>query len=482
MRSTMGCTRLRAGSALGCCLSIAVAVLGVAPAAGQDAGAAFKITPYRNKTFGFSVSIPAGWKYDSTGFFGPGNSVGLLRGFAPGGKNSLQVLVFQDVQIPAFGEWVQYFTTQLESLPGVVKIAAEGVESAERPTGFVVVETNTGVERSSIYYFCVQLDPKTVWVYSLSSSRAASLVAEEAQSKTEVGVPPLFRELVASLEISYDPEVAEVLRDGLARGRDFLSDGSLTEAIRGLRIDTRTRCFLIEEAGVAMGYVTREILREKRGLEQSARSAAASEDGVRLHEETWRFEKNGAAQFSRADLFSAVSNENDLLEFEGITLPPAGSDAKIFRTRDQCVRQERVLFSSFTSSTDESLPDPRPPLRVDRAYLGLGWARLLPALMAETLERTLAFNIYDVESRTVIALAITPKGRRPLPGADDEAEARVFEVREGFAAPSLVFTDAYGNLLRVESGPVTMRLVDERSAEDRFGPSRRAAEARLGEK
>jgi hypothetical protein len=90
-----------------------------------------------------------------------------------------------------------------------------------------------------------------------------------------------------------------------------------------------------------------------------------------------------------------------------------------------------------------------------------------------------AVTVYDTETRTLITHVIKPMGAKSLQGSTGTS-AQAFETWAGFCEkPSLVYTDAEGNLLRYEAGPLVLRLSSAAEIEREFGRRRDAVNVRL---
>jgi hypothetical protein len=438
--------------------------------------------PYIDKTLGFELQVPAGWDYDRTGFFGPGESLGLLRGAAPGGRATLQILVFRDVESPSFPDWINYFTQQLGSISGTRRVQVKGETETQRPAAYVYVEAQLGIDQTQTLYYCVQFDSDTIWVFSQATAvRRLTNEANRDENITGTGdvlIPTEFTRLTKTLRVFYDPATARAIALALQRGKDYLARYQLQDDIRRLRIDELPRYYEIHLANKLIGYLTQQFTREDEPLQRPGPFSNAKE-GLRVRERSYRFADDGTVHFNKVDLFSSRDAETDLYELWQARIPPAdAADSAVVITRDQCVREGDALFSTYTTSRDQALPEPRRPLKLDTTYLGLAWARLLPALLGPQPQEMHAFTIYDSETRTLISQAIKYLGERPLPGA--ATKARVFETRAGFVEqPAMVYTDAYGNMLRYEAGPLVLTLSSKPVIEQQFAQRRDAVNLRI---
>jgi hypothetical protein len=465
---------------------MATSVVPVAAACAQESQAsAGEVTTIRyvDKAFGFELQLPAGWNYDRAGFFGPGASLGLLRGAAPDSRSTLQVLLFRGLQSPNFSDWIEFFSDQLARIEGTERVGVKMNPAFDRPAAYVVVEARLGVERTRTLYYCVQFDADMVWVLASGTTLGRTIGddAEEraTQSVRDVSIPPDFSRLTSTLRVFYDPELAEQLAAALERGKDHLAHYRLQADIRNLRIDDSIRYYQIRVAGKPIGYLTRQFTREREPLQRPGLLSNAKE-GLRVRERSYRFAEDGSAHLTRIDLFSSRDSETDLYEVWQAHIPPPDAPAvEPLILRDQCVREGDALFSTYTTSQDQGLPEPRRPLKLDATYLGLAWARLLPALLGPEPRPALAFTIYDPETRTLITHAVKPLGEKALAGRAGE-KTYAYETREGFVEqPALVYTDEYGNLLRLEAGEFVLTASSQETVDKTFGGRRAAADARL---
>ena len=435
-----------------------------------------------DKAFGFALRLPADWSYDRTGFFGAGDSLGVLRGSSPDGNETLQILIFRQPNLAKFAAWIDYFTQQLSAIEGTQAVRVKADERAGRPGAYVVADAELGLDRTRAHYYCVQLDPDTIWVLAdarrLGKKVLGGADEQPSRTNTDVRIAPEFARLIASLEILYDADSAEQMALALRRGKRYLDRFGIQESIRNLRTDDGLRYYKIEVAGKPIGFMTRQITSEREPL-QARGAPGQGKMGLRVRERTWRFHDGGAFEHGRVDLFSSLDASTDLYEFWHTVLPQESvTGVAPAITRDQCIREGGTLFSTSVSSTDAALPDPRRPLKLEPHYLGLAWSRILPALLGGDPQEMLAFTVYDPETRTLIALGVRPLGERPLPGRGEQACA--YELREGVLKDvSTVYADGFGNLLRVESGDMVVTHVTGREIDQQFGPAQRAAEQRL---
>lgn len=446
--------------------------------------------PFVDKSFGYRMQVPAGWVYDRVGFFGPAGSQGLLRGASGNGQNLLQVLLFQRAKITTLRDWLELFATQLGSISGVISVKVKFQETfldnSQRPYGWVHVSARDGADLIETYYYVLRFDETTVWMFGYNNKLGRSLepskpVEPTRPEETTFEIPPVVQQMASSVDVFFDPRRVESLRESLERGKDFITGFKLQEAIREMRAEDRPRYFEIVLGKEPIGYLAQTLKRESRALDDNAAGGkkSAGKDGLRVSEESWRFGSDGTTFRTVIDLFSSVDGDSDLFEITEIRLPSQKvRDARRYGTRDQVIREGDVLFSSYRTSLDVGNPEQREPIRIEANYLGLAWARCLPSLLGAEERPPIAFTVYDPETRALVAQEIHARGPAEVPG--EKEKGLLFELREGLLeTPTRVYTDVRGNLLRMESGDMTMRAVDQKSVDKRFGARRDAAKARM---
>lgn len=424
-------------------------------------------------TIGFAVLVPAGWQYDRALFAGPGGSLGVLRGVAPDGRATVQILIFRDVTQP-LREWIDYFTRNIGKIAGVDRIAVVGLPQQDPPAAYLVVDSHTPRVRSQTLYYCRQFDPRTIFVYAHTSVTGPASAPLPKAPRSEEEIPAAFRTLVSSLEVLYDPQVAELIRAARLRGRALLSEERWSAAVRSLRVDPATHAYVIEASGRRTGYLTRRFARERHGLDQQ--SAADGKEGLRVYERLWRFDADGAARWQQIDLFSSLDGQTDLYEITETTIPPPKTSDRPHVVREQCVRQGATLV--WTATRDGEPAPPRLPLKLPPDYLGLAWVRLAPALIGPEAREPVGFVIYDTSTRALIPQVFIPLGAAYSQPAGVRRFA--FDIREGFNPQvARLIVDRWGRMIEYRAAGLTIREVPRAQIEQWFGARRRAALERL---
>ncbi|TWT45567.1 hypothetical protein RAS1_19950 [Phycisphaerae bacterium RAS1] len=457
------------------CARLAALLLLIAPAAhspGQAPAPAPPatspvVTPYADPSFGFELQLPAGWELDRSRFRGAGDSIGLLRGRQPAGRQSLEIVVFRSFGMPWFTDWIKEFEKQLAASSNVTKIASRNYARLDRPAAVINLEARVGGQRTLSSYLCVLFDPSTVWVFLLTS------VVPTPESDAAVGAQ--FEEIVGTLVVQYAPEQGEQLAEAFKRGRALLA--ALRGRAESVSIDESARFYLILVKDKPIGYFTRKLTREERALDASS-PGARRKAGLRVREESWRFGDDGAGRYARLDLFCSFDLRSELIEQQQTQFARPEAGGRPLVTLDQCIREDDILFSSFSTSVDRNLPEPRQPLRLGPEYLGLAWLNLLPGFLSTGPQELHAFAVYDSPTRALMASLIKPLGKQPLPG-DPQTPANAFEVREGYVArPSKLYSTDAGAMLRLEAGELVLEQTTREKVEELFAAKRSALEHR----
>jgi hypothetical protein len=425
---------------------------------------------YSDPAFGFELQLPAGWEYDRTRFQDFKDSIGLLRGRGLGGRRGLQIVVFRSFPMKPFEDWVVDFGKAVVELTSAPRVDWETWRLPPRAGAILTYGSKLGAVTTRSHCLCVPFDPNTVWV--LIYSGTTSSLAEEQQVRRE------FDQVAGSLRVHYDPEEAERLAPAFDRGK-ALRQRLLVEAAK-VRLDETEYAYDIVLAGKSVGYLTRRITREEFVFSGPSAKRRYAKDGLRVRERGWDFAEDGTARYTRLDLFSSLDLQSELIENRQTQIPPPEAERQeLLIQTDQVIREDDVLFSSYTTSLDANLPDPSKPISVGPVYLDQAWVRLVPGLLLSEPQEPLAVAIYNFGTRALLSHAVKPLAQRKLAGYDGPAYA--FEVREGFIdRPSLVYVDERGNLLRLEAGDLTMARVSREEVERKYGPRRDSACRRFG--
>jgi hypothetical protein len=440
--------------------------------AAQDAASrpAVAVVPYSDYTIGFEMSVPAGWRYDRTAFFGPDESLGLLRGQSPDGRQSLQVLLCAVEPSLSLEGWLERFLIQVGRVSDTRTASAMPRPHGTREAAVIDVDSRIGAESTKALYLCVRFDSDKIWLFSL-----AAVVANESDQAI---VRSAFEQLAAGVRIVYDAQRAAEINAAFERGEALA--GRLERRIGELKLDAAPRYYEISLSGKPIGYLSRRFSREEHSLDEPADRGGArrgtagdGKDGLCVREESWRFADDRSARFNRVELFCSLDLQTELTEHWSTQLPPPDAVTEAgLTTRDQCVRQDNILFSSFSTSADRGLPAPRAPIKLSPRYLPLTWARVLPALLGPEEAEPHAFMIYDSESRALATHVIRPLGRRPAP-APSAGTLCAYEIREAFAPlPSVAWTDERGNLVRLDAGDMMLTLASESEINTRYADKR----------
>lgn len=452
---------------LSCCL---VSSFAQATQPSTDAGSGPSVFVHTDPTFGFELMLPTGWAYDRTRYQGPFGGIGLLRGTSPAGRQSIQIYVFRNFEMLPFDRWLIRFERQIVTDDAVRQVKPEPWRHAEREGALLEVDSRVGSDRMRLYYCCLPFDPNTVWVLVY-----AGVVGE---ASPDSALRERVESIGRSLRVLYDPLEAERLGAAFERGKSLLR--KLKGHAASVSIDAEKHYYEILLDGKSIGYLTREVRRESRSLDDP-RYGSNRKAGIRVEERSWRFSEDGSVRATRVDAFASFDFDSELLEVQNTLYPAPDVEMKrVLIKLDQCVREYDVMFSSFSTNLDgESLPDPRQPIRVGDRYLSAAWLRLLPGLLLTEAEESHAFAVYDSPTRALITHTILPLGKKEMPGVAG-GEAYAFDVREGFVqAASRLYTDGRGKMLRMEAGELVLRLRSGREMEERYGQRRIATENRF---
>ncbi|MGD8451571.1 MAG: hypothetical protein PVJ57_07105 [Phycisphaerae bacterium] len=425
--------------------------------------------PFANATFGFEMMLPPGWVYDRGIFAGPQGALGLLRGESQGARQAMQILVFRRGEMPPFGDWVRVFEEELTELHKPHPLRHAEWKGLDRPAVLLTVDPVVAGRRTITRYLCVSFDPNTVWVLVVAGG-----VDEEAEAEA---LESFFKTLAATVHVSYDANDVQAVAAALKRGMAVLEE--LRSGAAGVEVDPAEHYYEMTIDGQPEGYMMRWMRRESQGLDDP-RFDDRHKEGLRVHEESWSFAEDGTVRNSELNLFSSLDLRSELIENRLTQVPaPDVQSQRLYIELDQCVREDTVLFSSFSTNLTLALPEPRRPLPVGQAYLDLAWARCLPRLLLKAPTESYAFWIYDTRTRALTIHRIQQRGPGLVPGGSGRP-GYVFEVREGFAAePSLVYTDARGQVVRMEIGGLVLTATDREQIDRRYGERREAARQRM---
>jgi len=456
---------------------VAVLALGAFPGPGTGRAVSQTTQPttqgaptitYTEPAIGFELELPAGWEYDRTRFQDFKDSLGLLRGREPGGRRALQVLVFRSFPMKPFEDWIVDFGKALAELANAPRVDWQTWSLPPRAGVVLTLTSRLAAVTTRSHYLCVPFDPNTVWVLVYSGS--------VARPEEEAAIRQDFDRLAASLRIYYDAQEAERLVPAFERGRVLLE--RLRQQAARVQPDDTERVYEILLRGKPIGYLTRRISREEYVFSTPRAKRRYAKEGLRVRERSWRFADDGTVRHTRLDLFSSFDMQDELMENRQTQIPPPGDLPELLIRTDQVVREGEVLFSSFTTSRDVGLPEPSKPIEVGPVYLDQAWLRLLPWLLRDATHEAYAVACYDFETRALLSHVITPLGEQKLP--DFRGSVRVFEFRDGFInRPGRLYSDEHGNLVRLETGELVLRLASRAEIEQRYGQRRDEARSRF---
>lgn len=441
------------------------AVLAVA-ASGQTTQPA--TISYTDPTFGFEVNVPAGWRYDRGRFQGPERALGVLRGERPGAGQALQLLMFRNFDRSGFEAWLAQFQQKLTALHKPHPVRLEGREEVEgRPRVMLAVEPQTSGAATYTHYLVIPFDPNTVCTLVLASTVATPAEAEAHRQ--------LFRQIAGSLKVLYDAGDAAAMTAALERGLKVVEE--LKTAAARVELPTRETYYNIRIGGKDIGFLRRRIWRDEQLL-SDPRVSARQKEGVRVQEESWRFADDRTVRNTEINLFSSFDLESELIEVRTTQVPaPDVQPQRLYIELDQCIRENEILFSSFSTNVDLGLPEPRPPMPILPGYLDLAWVRLLPKLLMRAAPEPYAFAIYDTQTRVFTLHQIQPRGPAEIPGG---GEGFRFETREGYVSqPSTVYTDGEGTVVRIVTGDLVISQMAPAEAQALYGRQREAALQRM---
>ncbi len=440
---------------------------GVADGQTTPAATGPALIPYTDPAFGFELQVPAGWRYDRTRFQPLAGAIGLLRGNSPDGQRGLQIVVFRSFPMKPFEDWVVDFGKTVAERTQAPRVDWETTRVPPRAGAVLSYATKFGATLVRNHSLCLPFDPNTVWVLTYNGT---VLDAEDEQR-----VRGEFEQLVATVRVLYDAEAAERLAPAFDRGRELLA--RVRRQAQEIRPDEETRVFELFVGGQPVGYLERRVTREEYVFSPANAPRRVAKEGVCVREWTWWFSADGTARVARLFAFTSLDFRSEMIEYEQ-RQAAAGAGAPVTKM-DQVVREDDVLFSSYTTSLDAHLPPPSKPLSVGPVYLDLAWTRILPGLLLSLDPEAYAFAVYNTETRALLMHSMQLVGERQVPGHKGRAFA--FEVQDGFVQkPSTLIVDERGNLLRFDAGDIVLQHTAREVVEKKYAAQREAARARLG--
>ena len=438
---------------------------------------------YSDPAYGFELEVPADWTYNRARFQQFENSIGLMRGRSPDGRKGLQVLAFhiqpklqggggsksRAMHMPTFEEWMVDFGQDVGLSANAERLEWKNWRSWSRKGGILTYEASIGTARTRTHCLCVPFDQSIVWVLVYSGT-----VADDDDEKA---LKREFDRIVKSLKIHYDPEDVEQLASAFERGRKLVV--RLRKQANEVRLDDTEYYYDIILGKEPIGYLSRQASREDYDFSSSGARYPDVREGLRVRERSWRFARDGTVRYTRLDMFTSFDMQNELIENQLTQVPaPDVQPQELYVKTDRVIRKEDVLFSSFTTSLDTSLPNPSPPFEVGPAYLDMSWTRVLPGLLFTAPPEPHAFAVYSTETRAISSLIIKYLGERNLP--DGGGQAYAFEVREGLInKPAMMYVDQYGNLIYLKAGDLVIKRSTRDEIERMYGPRRDDARRRF---
>lgn len=423
---------------------------------------------YSEPSFGFEITLPALWSYDRTRFTAPAGSLGLMRGRSVGERATLQICISRGLSAPNFKIWLRKFENALTASAALKRVDRSDLDVEGRRGVILEYDEEAEGEVHKSFYYCVAMDPDTVWMMVFAGALPLNTDATVVRDQ--------LRDMIGTLHFTASAEDQALFSDALDDGAKLLAE--LPKRGPELQLDGDTHYYEMVLKGQSIGYFTRRMSRESMSLDDP-RFGGNRKEGVHVHEQTWRFDEDGGGRFIRVDLFASFDLLSELIESEESVLPPkSGAAPLVITTTDRVIREGETLFSSVMTNLDAKLPDPRTPLRISPAYLGLAWTRVLPLLTNNTQDAC-AFSVYDSATRGFLSHVIQPIGRAPLPDNKD-VSAIVAETREAFSTTSTrVFCDDRGNALRVESGDLVLKETTAKEIDRKFGALRKETDERI---
>ena len=419
---------------------------------------------YVDASFGFSLRPPKGWRVvgersgntrDTTllrmtdpapGDAPPDILVRLIR--AP--RNATMEQVFQEAQAQAqrdFGKGGP--VSLLGSMPRRI---------AGQPGGKMTMQFTVAGRAVIRFQAFIQAptDPKA------RAARYFTLVytgPKESQAKAE----PLFDSVVSSFKLIQDARSEKEIRAALARGKAWMA------SLKGVR--------LADKRLPTQYYKVYLNDREAGCLQVSEEPAIVNKvEGVRIVERGWTFPSNGESQHVTNDLFLSADLSRESWTNRTVTLiPPRGAvPAALGLSLQEGVRQEDRVITSECNEYGVR-PTNNEPIKIEREFYGPRLlVRWLPRLVDLKKPTLYAFTGYDYDREGLVLRTVEVKGGGlGLGGASYQVRDR-----EGlWGAPSDMWFDAQGRLLKLSAGPLKMDLSDEATLRSRWESKALKAEA-----
>ncbi|GKS57729.1 hypothetical protein YTPLAS18_12560 [Nitrospira sp.] len=439
---------------------LATALAALCPFAPAQSGAAeYPTIRFESPEFEFTMNIPAGWEYDRSLTPGPGDSLRLLRGLPATKRAAIEVIVFKNNDAIATSEWVRQVGVQVLKDEGA-ETRRETVQHQARDAIELEYQRLNADGEVRAFWFIIELRRDVILATRFTAKAAGadleSLRAEAAQYARSIRLPLEGRD-------------AASLRAAFQRGRE-MKFSRLERFAHRIDVDADVRAFEIINSGAAVGFLTRQFERERRGI-----AGAGGKPGIRLRERSLRFQEDGSSVYTRLDSFASFDLLTELTELETAAIPPPGDETAPGRRVDRYVREGASLLLTTQSSQNQGEPETLPPMTCGPEYLSLPWMRLAPGLIGIEAGDPLAFRTLDPAVRELTWALISPLG----PAAPDSG-AYAWQIEEALTpSPGRFIGDARGMMRSFRMGEFELREIDAKTLESRYGPRRDALLKRL---
>lgn len=426
------------------------------PAVAEDMLAA----SYVDGTYGFSIRPPKGWELDRQ-LVRESRGVRLLRMVNAVSRSRMEEMLLNRIasekqSAASMEETLKRTARNLELEFSRVDILSQQVqEVGGRPGGVVTALLWTeGFEHLRLVGI-VQAEPgiRLVLVYDGPS---------ELRQTREA----LFQLVLGSLKLLVDESKEGTFEKALEDGAAWLTGLNRAAMEKAVGPDEFLEIRMEDEPIGAVRVERSEYTWEKRL-------------GLRVRERGWTFEPDGRICRSQTTLFVGYDLRSERWKTSVTTLIPAKGDQpeNLENTWEEGLRDGDVLLSSQAFQLGQPATE-NPALRVPPTYAPRAVVRILPKLLDDlSTERTLGFMVFDHQRAGLVLRTITMKGPSQLPvGASVKGKVFRIEEREGVAAaPSNVYVDDSGRVLRIETGKLALVPVEAKDLEARFG--KRVADA-----